>query len=294
MTKNIFTVDIGGTFTKYALVDNLGNLTNHSKFKTPATYGDLLHAINETYTILDPDIKTICISSPCNYYDGALRGSSFVEYLVDKDIIGDLKETYDIDILIENDGNCAALCENWIGKGKDVNSLVTLVVGSGIGGGVILGNHLLKGSTNLGGDIGYMLLGNTHRNSEGTANCLGILGATKYNYEQGSKVREIRNVEEIFDEKENIDLIKIKEEMCKALAIGAINCKYMLDVDIILFGGEISKHPEFLSSIRKEIDNAIDDLSGFAYKPQIDTNMYFNESNLIGAASLYFAPIKKI
>lgn len=292
--EKLLAVDIGGTFTKYGTVSKNGDIQNKGKFKTPETYDQLLESIIDIQQKFALKNKVICISSPCNYSNGALRGSSFVEYLVDKDIIGDFKQRYNIDVMIENDGNCAVLCEHWIGNATGQKNAICLVIGSGIGGGVVLDNKLLKGSENLAGDLGYMLLGSEAKTNN-VANCLGILGAARYNYELINSIQRISGLEEVFShEMKNEQIIFIREAMCRALAIGIINYKYIFDTEEILLGGEISKNKLFISEIERQIELSISQLSGYKYIPKINVTKFYNDSNLIGAASMYFNPLESI
>lgn len=290
----VFAVDIGGTFTKYAIINNNGKVIVKNKFPTPQTYDSLLKMIVEAQSELQVNQDLICISSPCNYSKGALRGSSFVEYLVDRDIIGDFKQKYNKHVLIENDGNCAVLCEHWVGNAQNQTNAICLVIGSGIGGGVILDNKLLKGSENLAGDLGYMLLGSEAKTNN-VANCLGILGAARYNFEQISKIKEISGLEEVFSiEMTDSRIVDIREKMCRALAIGIINYKYIFDTEQILLGGEISKNELFIKEVRNQIDLALAELSGYKYTPKINSTKFYNDSNLIGAASMFFNKLESI
>jgi glucokinase len=59
-------------------------------------------------------------------------------------------------VLLENDANVAALGEKWIGAGRDVDDLVLLTLGTGIGGGIISGGKVLHGFVGMAGEIGHM------------------------------------------------------------------------------------------------------------------------------------------
>lgn len=59
-------------------------------------------------------------------------------------------------VLLENDANAAALGEKWIGAGHDVDDLILLTLGTGIGGGIIAGGKVLHGSVGMAGEIGHM------------------------------------------------------------------------------------------------------------------------------------------
>src|SRR5699024_10023129 len=68
----------------------------------------------------------------------------------------DLESYFNLPVEVENDVNCAGLAESWIGIGKDVKSLFSLTIGTGIGGSYILDNKLHTGHNFSGGEIGYI------------------------------------------------------------------------------------------------------------------------------------------
>ena len=61
-----------------------------------------------------------------------------------------------IPIILENDANAAALGEKWIGAGRDVDDLILLTLGTGVGGGIIIGGKIVHGFQGMAGEIGHM------------------------------------------------------------------------------------------------------------------------------------------
>jgi glucokinase len=59
-------------------------------------------------------------------------------------------------VILENDANSAALGERWIGAGKDVEDLVLLTLGTGIGGGIVIGGKILHGYMGMAGELGHI------------------------------------------------------------------------------------------------------------------------------------------
>lgn len=295
MHNKILAFDLGGTYIKYGVVTNKGEILQSDRKKTPKTYEELLKLINEIKGEVNLEISDICISSPCNYYNGALRGGSHIKYIVNKDIVTDLKNLYDINVLIENDGNCAVLCEHWVGNGSDVSSIVCLVIGTGLGGGVIIDNRLLKGKHNMAGDIGYMLTEIAIKRN-GATTALGTYGATGMVTREAMNIdNKITRAEDLFETKLNDEkLIKLRSDMIKTLANGIINCLYIFDTEKILIGGEISKCKPFVEILQNEINSIIDLLNGYEYYPKVEVTKFNNQSNLIGASSLYFNPIQSL
>ena len=59
-------------------------------------------------------------------------------------------------VILENDANAAALGEKWMGAGRDVDDLVLLTLGTGIGGGIISGGRIVRGCVGMAGEFGHM------------------------------------------------------------------------------------------------------------------------------------------
>jgi glucokinase len=59
-------------------------------------------------------------------------------------------------VILENDANAAALGEKWMGAGRDVNDLVLLTLGTGIGGGIISNGRVVRGFVGMAGELGHL------------------------------------------------------------------------------------------------------------------------------------------
>ena len=57
-------------------------------------------------------------------------------------------------IILENDANAAALGEKWMGAGRDVSEMILITLGTGIGGGIIIGGRVLHGQLGMAGELG--------------------------------------------------------------------------------------------------------------------------------------------
>jgi glucokinase len=67
-----------------------------------------------------------------------------------------LEEWLDLPVIVENDANAAALGEVWLGAGRDVDSLILLTLGTGIGGGIISCGRIVHGADGMAGEVGHM------------------------------------------------------------------------------------------------------------------------------------------
>jgi glucokinase len=69
-----------------------------------------------------------------------------------------IEKRLDKKVILENDANAAALGEKWIGGGRDVDDLVLLTLGTGIGGGIIIGGRVLHGYLGMAGELGHLTI----------------------------------------------------------------------------------------------------------------------------------------
>lgn len=130
--------DIGGTFIKYALLQDEGTIINKAKVETP-------HSLNELYQVLTHivnafkqthHIEGIAISAPgaVDSDTGIIKGASALPYIHGPNIKTDLEKLTNLRVEIENDANCAALAEVWLGNAKNTKDAMFVVIGTGIGG----------------------------------------------------------------------------------------------------------------------------------------------------------------
>ena len=88
--------------------------------------------------------------------EGFLTNSHNLPYLENFPVRDEIGRRLKAPVILENDANAAALGEKWIGAGKDVDDLVLLTLGTGIGGGIISGGHMLRGFVGMAGELGHI------------------------------------------------------------------------------------------------------------------------------------------
>ena len=86
-----------------------------------------------------------------------------------------MRERLGIPVFLDNDANCAALAEYLYGAGKGANDLVMLTLGTGIGGGLVLGGEIYRGSTGAGAELGHMVIDENGPPCQGTCPNHGCL-----------------------------------------------------------------------------------------------------------------------
>ncbi len=162
-------VDIGGTFTKYGIVDRLGNVLMEGSVETNQTedvnnYIDgLTKAIDKTLAEVADfvDIKGIGIGAPDgNYKCGTIEYASNLKWAQDKVIhlVKLLQKHYHMPIVLTNDANAAALGEMLYGGAKGIKDFILITLGTGLGSGIVVNGKLVYGNDGFAGEIGQVSL----------------------------------------------------------------------------------------------------------------------------------------
>lgn len=159
-------VDLGGTNMRIAAVEETGWQLETICTSTQVTrgrdrvIGEMCNAIQELAArfktshsfagvgvgvpgIIDIETGTVC---------AAPNLSGWAEYPVKAEI----QRFLGTPVVLENDANCAALGEKWMGAGRDVRAMCMVTLGTGVGGGFIFDEALWHGMTGMAGEIGHM------------------------------------------------------------------------------------------------------------------------------------------
>jgi glucokinase len=97
--------------------------------------------------------------------------------IVDVPVRDRIQERLDIPVFIDNDANTAALAEFLYGAGREAENMVLLTIGTGIGGGLILGGQLFRGSTGAGAELGHVVIDENGPRCQGTCPNRGCVEA---------------------------------------------------------------------------------------------------------------------
>ena len=163
MGKTVIGMDIGGTNLRGALVTPEGRILRQLKIASGAHDG--IDAVVENIAKLVDELGEggvsgvgIGIAGVIDSKSGVITQAPNIANVVNYPIRDNLvrKLGSGVGVIVENDANCAALGEWWIGAGKDAASIVMITLGTGVGGGIILGGKLWSGADGMGGEVGHM------------------------------------------------------------------------------------------------------------------------------------------
>ncbi len=153
-------IDVGGTKIAGGVVDDTGTILEELRVESPATDVQAIEAaIEQLVTELRTrhEIAAVGVGA-AGYIDRTRSIVLFAPNLAwrDLDLKGDLEGRLDLPVVVENDANAAAWGEFQFGAGHDVDDLLLVTVGTGVGGGVVLDGSLYRGAFGVGAEIGHM------------------------------------------------------------------------------------------------------------------------------------------
>lgn len=158
-------LDLGGTNLRAAAIDKSGTLiekvsgrTNYSEGRE-AIVDDMVASIRQLRDHLGREnLAGIGVVVPgfIRLIDGMIMNSNNLSSLEGFPIRDRLEGSLETTVILENDANAAALGEKWMGAGRDVEDLVLLTLGTGIGGGIIANGKVLHGYLGMAGELGHI------------------------------------------------------------------------------------------------------------------------------------------
>jgi glucokinase len=153
-------VDVGGTKIAGAVIDEDGTIVEELRVVSPASSADAIEdAIAGLVLELRArhDISAVGVGA-AGYIDKARAVVMFAPNIAwrNVDLKSELEKRVDLPVVIENDANAAAWGEFKYGAGHDVDDLLLVTVGTGVGGGVVLDGELYRGAFGVGAEIGHM------------------------------------------------------------------------------------------------------------------------------------------
>jgi glucokinase len=153
-------IDVGGTKISGGVVDEHGSVLEELRVVSPATDVEAIEdAITSLVTQLRArhDIAAVGVGA-AGYVDKARAVVMFAPNIAWRDVNlkAELEERIHLPVVVENDANAAAWGEFTYGAGHDVDDLLLVTVGTGVGGGVVLDGELYRGAFGVGAEIGHM------------------------------------------------------------------------------------------------------------------------------------------
>ena len=158
----VFAVDLGGTHLRVALVDDAGRILKQHKQDTPNgdSAEDIIDALVQAAerwgcSQFPVVAASIMVPGAVNCEKAVVLQAPNLPSLVNFPLKAELEQRLGWPVFLENDANAAAVGEMWLGAARGCRDVVSVTLGTGVGGGVILGGHLWRGTHGSAGEIGH-------------------------------------------------------------------------------------------------------------------------------------------
>ncbi len=238
-------IDVGGTYIRSELHCD-GQITYDEASSKDHDIFAYIKAVMDTRE----DIDFIGISYAGQVYDGVVLSSPNIEH-EELDIQAKLEQLYKIEVLIENDLNCAVMAEATHFKTQNI---AALFVGTGLGSAYIYNNVLVRGSTNIAFEIGHI----PYKEAPflcgcGRANCIELFasgsGMAKWlQYFKNEREVNLQDLKHSHDKNESM----IAEEFEKAFLHAAGTLITIANPKLLVLGGGIIQKNRYLLTLLKE------------------------------------------
>jgi glucokinase len=165
MSEYSIGVDLGGTNLRAAAIDSHGKLLEKIAGSTELQAGrdavidDMVQSIEKLRARLGKhNLRGVGIGLPGFILmdKGIIIGSNNMPEFDNYPVREEIEKRLGAKVILENDANAAALGEKWMGAGREVDDLVLLTLGTGIGGGIIVGGRVLHGQLGMAGELGHL------------------------------------------------------------------------------------------------------------------------------------------
>ena len=289
---NILAIDIGGTMIKYGLVSSDGEILSTDKIETEAEKGleNILNKIDNIFKRYKENNPVGIAVSGTGQINGmigkVIGGNPIIPNWIGTNLVKILEKKYNLPAVLENDVNCVALGEKWIGAGKDLSNFICLTIGTGIGGGIILNNQLFRGENFVAGEFGHILI--KKGEFEQFASTTALIRLVK------ERTEKTLNGKEIFDleKKEIVEYQEVISEWIENLTDGLSSIVYCFNpANIILGGGVIGQGEALINRIKNSLFKKIG--PQFKEKLNIIQAKLGNNAGMIGASYLLLEKFNK-
>ena len=241
-------VDLGGTKIEGILTDENYKTITRKRISTNQEegYNSILESIKNLILELVQESNDkvsigVCTPGALSLSSGLIKNSN-TQCLIGKDLQNDLKNILHYNVSIENDANCFALAEAKLGAGENSNLVFGIIMGTGVGGGIIIDGKIHHGRTNIAGEWGHHCL-----HTEGNSCYCGNKGCVE-TYISGPALEkkwseltsQNQTLPEIIKSSDNPNFPNWKKSFLDDFGSSLANVIDILDPDMIGLGGGVS------------------------------------------------------
>jgi glucokinase len=294
MGERLIGVDVGGTKVSVAVLED-GRLSDPVTTPTELDSSDaLVEQLVESVSAAGPaEAVGLGVPSVIDWETGTARSSVNIP-LQGVPLRRLLSDRLGVPVFVDNDATVAALAESYDDDGRPIaTSLVMVTVGTGVGGGVVLGGRIFRGATGAAPELGHIIVGADLRDGAPERpdhfpdpHSLEYLAAGRALDRLGAE-RELGDGTAVVDaafagNEAAVDCVRIVGER---LGVGIANCILLFDPELVIIGGGVSRAGELLlEPARASAARFV--IPGVGTETRIELARYGPEAGVRGAALL--------
>ena len=302
----ILSIDIGGTAVKMGLVDHEGAI--HARHEASVCFDHyqtpiLTTVIREAQAFLareSAQIEGIGVSATGQVDDraGAVIGTNGkIPHYEGAQIKRDMEAAFGVPVFALNDANAAALGECFAGRAKGVQNVLMVTLGTGVGGGIVLGGKIFGGTRGIAGELGHFTLyQDGPRCPCGKRGCFESYAATTALVRRAKEAtgEADMNGRIVFSRAADGDqaMLAVLSAWIDDIAAGISGLVHIFNPQMVLIGGGVSAQEALLiAPLRERVLRSV--MPRFAECLQLEAATLDNDAGMIGAARFYLDCVRQ-
>jgi len=290
-------IDVGATKIESVVLEKDGQEKYRSRIACPKDYLKIVTAIKDIHQKLEKQFDKelpigVCHPGIHSPQTGLVKNAPNCYWLEKKPFQNDLRNALGKEVFCENDANCFALSESIDGSGKHYKIVYGIILGSGVGGGLVIDKKIVSGPNGVAGEWGHNQIpyfaakkenfdSNNPREAEIESFISGLALAKRFNKTFGKNLK----ANEIFElnRKHDLDAERFIDDFKVNLAMSLSSIINILDPDAFIFGGGVSNEIDFLTEVDSLVKKFVigKEYEGVFLKPK-----FGDASGVRGAARL--------
>ncbi|ARJ48084.1 ROK family protein [Candidatus Pelagibacter sp. RS39] len=290
-------IDLGASKIEYVLLDDVGNEHHRERTEVPKNYKDTLSIIKKIVIELERKAGKelpvgVCHPGIHSIQTGLVKNAPNSFWINGKPLQRDLRSEIGKEIYCENDANCFALSEAIDGSGKHYKIVFGVILGSGVGGGLVIDKRIVNGPNGITGEWGHnqipsaciegVQIKKTNLRAGEIENFVAGIGISKAFKNEFKKDLSAQKIFEMH-RKLDLDAEKLIDKYKDQLAMSLATVVNIIDPDVFVFGGGVSNEINFLDEIKQKMKKFVagGEFEGTFLKPK-----FGDASGVRGAARL--------
>jgi len=306
----IIAADLGGTNLRAASIGADGTILHQTKIRTPRTdqpddivraFIEAMHECGERTVAIGGRVGALSVAVPgtIDARTGTVLKAPNVPSLQGFALGAAMEQASGLPVILANDADAAAMGEVWQGAARGRDDVIMLTLGTGVGGGVVMGGELWRGAHSAAGELGHITLEAYGEPCPcGGRGCLEVYASAtaivRMAREAGIAGAATLNSRDVYDKAKAGDLaaLEVFRRMGSYLGIGIASLVNVLDPELVVIGGGVAAGWDaFIEHIKREVQARA--FSAVGKNVEVVPASCGDDAGILGAAYLAFKALRK-